>query len=43
MSSSKQKNCIINWFKRSEKEKNKKIEVESLPTLPENEWYVIFW
>ena len=28
MSSSKEKNCITNWFKKSETEKDKKIEEE---------------
>ena len=42
MSLSKQKNCITNWFKKEEKEKEKKIEEERLLTLPENESYVIF-
>ena len=42
MSLSKQKNCITNWFKKEEKEKEKKIEEELLLTLPENESYVIF-
>ena len=38
----KEKNSITNWFKKLEKEKEKKIEEEQLLTLPENEWYVIF-
>ena len=43
MSSSKQKDSITNWFKKSKTEKNnKKIEEEPLPTLPEIEWYAIF-
>ena len=42
MSLSKQKNYITNWFKKEEKEKEKKIEKERLLTLPENESYVIF-
>ena len=42
MSLSKQKNCITNWFKKKEKEREKKIDEEPLLTLPENEWYVIF-
>ena len=42
MSLSKQKNCITNWSKKEEKEKEKKIEEERSLTLPENEWYVIF-
>ena len=42
MSLSKQRNCIPNWFKKEEKEKEKNIEEERLLTLPENEWYVIF-
>ena len=42
MSLSKQRNCITNWFKKEEKEKEKNIEEERLLTLPENEWYVIF-
>ena len=29
--SSKQKNCIANWFKKSEIEKDKKIEEKPLP------------
>ena len=39
---SKQKNCITHFFKKKEKEKEKKIEEEPLLTLLENEWYVIF-
>ena len=39
---SKQKNCITNWSKKEEKEKEKKIEEERSLTLPENEWYLIF-
>ena len=42
MSSSKQKDSITNWFKKSKTENNKKIEEEPLPTLPEIEWYAIF-
>ena len=42
MSLSKQRNCITNWFKKEEKEKEKNIEEERLLTLPEIEWYVIF-
>ena len=42
MSLSKQRNCITNWFKKEEKEKEKNTEEERLLTLPENEWYVIF-
>ena len=41
MPSSKQKYCITNWLKKTEKEKGKKNEEELLLTLPENEWYVI--
>ena len=41
MSSSK-KNCITSWFKKSEKENDKRTEEEPLAALPENEWYVIF-
>ena len=37
MSSSKQKKCITNWFKKIEKEKDKKTDEELLPMLPENE------
>ena len=42
MSLSKQKNCITNWFKKEEKEKESQIEEERLLMLQENEWYVIF-
>ena len=36
------KNCITNWFKKIEKEKDKKIDEELLLMLPVNEWCVIF-
>ena len=39
---SKQNNCITNWFKKEEKEKENQIEEKQLLMLPENEWYVIF-
>ena len=42
MSSSKQKDSITNWFKKSKTENDKKIKEEPLPTLPEIEWYTIF-
>ena len=42
MLSSKQKHCITNWFKKMEKEQDKRIEEGSLPILPESEWYLIF-